>query len=431
MNRRRTFLSLASVGLAVGIAVPAIAFWQASASSSVSAGAAALGTGATPAGSASGRDVAVSWSADAISGASYVVKRYPAAGGAAVAVGGTCTGTVSSTSCNDTAVTPGTWKYTVTSTLSNWTGPEGTAGPAAGVTVGSPTFSGTSPTTVTSLPATITGTVSNFVDSQSLTFHLDSAGGSTLSGTPSSIPAAGGSASVSVTLPTGTSNGNHTIYAVTANGESAASASINVNVASATPNVPGTPDLASTSDSGSSTTDNITNDNTPTFTGTIVGQAGQSVHLFDGTTDLGSVAAGAGATTYSIDASTLSDGQHTITAKATVNGTTFSAASGSLVVTIDTTNPAAPTATYVDGNNGAGDKITGVAEKSATVTATELSPGSGTFTTTANASTGAYSVTVDNIKGNPTSQSYSYSVTTTDAAGNTSAAAPVTGTDSV
>ncbi|RRN76935.1 hypothetical protein EIM50_22150, partial [Pseudoxanthomonas sp. SGD-10] len=81
------------------------------------------------------------------------------------------------------------------------------------------------------------------------------------------------------------------------------------------PLAPSTPDLAASSDTGTSNTDNITNDTTPTFTGTA--EAGSTVTLYDtdGTTVLGTGTATGGS--WSITASALGEGSHSITAKAT------------------------------------------------------------------------------------------------------------------
>ena len=49
---------------------------------------------------------------------------------------------------------------------------------------------------------------------------------------------------------------------------------------------PSTPDLTAASDLGASNSDNITNDNTPTFTGTAL--AGSTVTIYDGSTAVGS-----------------------------------------------------------------------------------------------------------------------------------------------
>ena len=111
---------------------------------------------------------------------------------------------------------------------------------------------------------------------------------------------------------------------------------------------PSTPDLAAASDTGTSATDNITKDNTPTFTGTAL--AGSTVTIYDGSTAVGSAIATAGGT-YSITTSALSDGTHSITAQATDTGGHTSAASGNLSVDIDTTAPNAPTSLAHSGSN--------------------------------------------------------------------------------
>ena len=103
---------------------------------------------------------------------------------------------------------------------------------------------------------------------------------------------------------------------------------------------PSTPDLAAASDTGTSATDNITKDNTPTFTGTAL--AGSTVTIYDGSKSVGSAIATTTGT-YSITTSSLSDGIHSITAQATDTGGHTSAASGNLSVDIDTTAPSAPT----------------------------------------------------------------------------------------
>ena len=111
---------------------------------------------------------------------------------------------------------------------------------------------------------------------------------------------------------------------------------------------PSTPDLTAASDTGTSATDNITKDNTPTFTGTAL--AGSTVTIYDGSTAVGSAIATSGGT-YSITTSALSDGTHSITAQATDTGGHTSAASGSLSVDIDTTAPNAPTGLGHSGSN--------------------------------------------------------------------------------
>src|SRR5690606_26604856 len=74
------------------------------------------------------------------------------------------------------------------------------------------------------------------------------------------------------------------------------------------PSAPSTPELATASDSGVSNTDGITNDNTPTFSGTA--EAGSTVTLYDtdGTTVLGTGTATGGS--WSITTNALGEGSH-------------------------------------------------------------------------------------------------------------------------
>ncbi|MBX3745405.1 MAG: cadherin-like domain-containing protein [Verrucomicrobiae bacterium] len=102
------------------------------------------------------------------------------------------------------------------------------------------------------------------------------------------------------------------------------------------PNPPSTPDLAAASDTGASSTDNITADNTPTFIGT--GPAGATITVSSSVH--GTVGSGPadGSGNWSVTTSTLSDGTHLITATATTGAGT-SVPSDALFVTIDTLPP--------------------------------------------------------------------------------------------
>jgi hypothetical protein len=93
--------------------------------------------------------------------------------------------------------------------------------------------------------------------------------------------------------------------------------------------------MAAASDTGTPG-DNITYITTPSFTGKA--EAGSTVTIFDGSTNIGT---GSAATFGSpgITVSTLSPGPHSITAKATDAAGNTSAASSALSVTIDTTAP--------------------------------------------------------------------------------------------
>ncbi|WP_246337114.1 Ig-like domain-containing protein, partial [Sphingorhabdus rigui] len=160
------------------------------------------------------------------------------------------------------------------------------------------------------------------------------------------------------------------------------------------PTAPSGLDLAAADDSGSNNADDVTNQ-TSALTITGQAEANARVELFDGTTSLGTTTANASGA-FSLDV-TLAAGARSITAKATDAAGNVGVASAALVVTVDTTPPAAPTgldlaAADDSGSNNADDvtnqtsalTITGQAEANARV---ELFDGTTSLgTTTANAS---------------------------------------------
>jgi len=109
-----------------------------------------------------------------------------------------------------------------------------------------------------------------------------------------------------------------------------------VTVDATPPAVPSNPNLVDGSDSGSSNTDNETNDYTPTFSGTA--EAGVLVKLYAGVAQIGFATASGGGT-WEITSSVLLDGTYAMTATASDDCGNESAASSSLSVTIDTTDP--------------------------------------------------------------------------------------------
>ncbi|MBS0333849.1 MAG: hypothetical protein JSS35_13865, partial [Proteobacteria bacterium] len=111
----------------------------------------------------------------------------------------------------------------------------------------------------------------------------------------------------------------------------------NATVDNVAPSAPSTPDLTAGSDTGASATDNLTNSTTPTVTGTAASGATVTLYDTDGTTVLGTTTASGG--TWSITTSTLSAGDHTLTARATDTAGNVSAASSGLTVEVDTTAP--------------------------------------------------------------------------------------------
>ncbi|WP_323959602.1 hypothetical protein GC088_13885 [Arthrobacter sp. JZ12] len=105
---------------------------------------------------------------------------------------------------------------------------------------------------------------------------------------------------------------------------------------------PSTPNLDDLSDSGRSNADHITNDTTPTFSGTATAGANVELVVDGAATGVSAVASATGA--YSLTPATaLTDGGHRIQARIVTDATTGAAAtSGTLQITVDTAAPAAP-----------------------------------------------------------------------------------------
>src|SRR5207302_641722 len=129
------------------------------------------------------------------------------------------------------------------------------------------------------------------------------------------------------------SSGAHTLTAKAtdpAGNTSTASSSLVVTIDIGRASWRSAPDMPTATDSGSSSTDDLTNVAAATYTGTA--EAGSTVTIFDGASSVGSGVATGG--NYTITTSPLSSGAHTLTAKATDPAGNTSAASSSLVVTI-------------------------------------------------------------------------------------------------
>jgi hypothetical protein len=118
---------LAVAALALLLAPGAAGAWSAAGDGGAAARAAAVGRGSTPLAVAVLTTVSVSWAQTTVAGVpvqGYVIRRYNAFTGAATAVGGTCAGLVAGTSCTETGVAPGTWRYSVTPVVQSWSGAE-------------------------------------------------------------------------------------------------------------------------------------------------------------------------------------------------------------------------------------------------------------------------------------------------------------------
>jgi Tol biopolymer transport system component len=140
---------------------------------------------------------------------------------------------------------------------------------------------------------------------------------------------------------TGLSEGSHTfqVKATDAAGNTDATPASQTWTVDTTKPASPTVDLAAASDSGSSSTDNLTNEATPSFTG--AAEAGSAVELFVDGTSLGTAtASGTGEWNLAVaDGSALLDGEHHIAAKATDAAGNVSEISGGLLVTVDTAAP--------------------------------------------------------------------------------------------
>src|ERR671937_597304 len=166
MRRTRLVLMAPITGIVLwaGMGV-ALAVWSYTANTQAYGKAVTMPAGATPAVSASGASVTVSWSQGTFpSGApvnGYVVKRYDATTNLLQPIGPGCSGTIPGLACTENNVPAGSWKYSVTPTQSSWTGSESSK--SATVTIlPAPTVSSVSPSSrgqgASDQSLTITGT---------------------------------------------------------------------------------------------------------------------------------------------------------------------------------------------------------------------------------------------------------------------------------
>jgi hypothetical protein len=220
MRLRRSAIFLSTLVASIGTGT-AYASWGNPGAGSGAVKAAQMPSATAPTSSVAVHTVTVSWPAAAVGGhnvSGYTVKRYNASG-TAQTIGSGCSGTISGLTCTETSVPAGSWHYTVTPLQGGWTGSESSQ--SATATVQSPSLSFTSSTTVTGLPASLSANLTNYIPGQTITFRLDDPStGTVLTSTisPTSVPASG-AVTATVTIPTGVSNGSHTIYAVDSQGD--------------------------------------------------------------------------------------------------------------------------------------------------------------------------------------------------------------------
>lgn len=118
------------VVLAIGLAPAgdAWAAWTASGGGGAAGAATVMPIGVAPTGGAMGTSVTVTWPAAKLASgaavAGYVVKRYSSTNGTPATVGASCSGVITTTSCTESSVAAGSWVYTDTPVMVNWTGGE-------------------------------------------------------------------------------------------------------------------------------------------------------------------------------------------------------------------------------------------------------------------------------------------------------------------
>jgi Tryptophan-rich Synechocystis species C-terminal domain/Bacterial Ig-like domain len=200
---------------------------------------------------------------------------------------------------------------------------------------------------------------------------------------------------------------------------SAASAALNVVVDTVAPAVP---TITSFSPDTNIVGDDITDANQLTLTGTA--EAGSEVLIFDGSTQIGTVAADVSGN-WSFATGTLADGTHAFTSKAMDAAGNLSVISAPLDVTVDTVAPNAPT--IVSGTPAPSDRVlvSGTAEAGSTI---KLYEGTTLLGTAVTASNGVWNITTGSLAQGV----HVFTATSTDVAGNSSGSSaafdPVVGT---
>lgn len=193
-GRWTTLVALVMVPLVFGVGAT-WAYWMANstAGSNGQSAATSVNAGNTPTVNAVGTTVSVSWAASTLATgqavAGYQVKRYDASTLVVQAILSACTGTIAATTCMESSVPAGSWKYSVTPVFAtNWLGAE--SAKSATVTVDS-----VAPTNSLSLSgivggAWMTGTTVYYAGAAAGSFTLTNAVADAGSGPASSQTAA-------------------------------------------------------------------------------------------------------------------------------------------------------------------------------------------------------------------------------------------------
>ena len=204
-----------------------------------------------------------------------------------------------------------------------------------------------------------------------------------------------------------------------------AASPISVDYDGTAPAAPAALDLAAASDTGTSSSDGVTSDATPTLSGTA--EADATIEVFsDQDGSLGTVSADGNGDWSFTPASAISDGAHSFTATATDAAGNTGPPSSALSVTIDTTAPSVPSTPDLDAASDTGSSdsddvtsdatpaLSGTAEADATVEV--FSDQDGSLGTTTADGNGDWSFTPASALSEAT---HDITATATDDAGNT------------
>lgn len=416
--------------LLLGTGTTAYAFWASTTSSSNAAAAAdSLSPGSKPAVSAAGSALTVTWAGGTTvngrAATGYTVSRYSTAtGGTAVPATGGCAGTVTTLTCTEQSVPGGVWYYTVTPTIALWAGAESprSNGTSSDSTAPTATVSGISPSPNAAgwnntSPVSVTVTADDGAAGSgvaSISYAVDGGAQQTVNAAVATIAVTG--------------DGTHTVtyFATDKVGNAGSAQSQAVWIDTQAPAAPGFTTVPQYVYSGNVAGVTITGTSEANAKITLTASDAGSAH----SVPIAATASGTGTWSGNLDLGSLNQGTVTYSATATDAAGNTSAAK-TATSTKDTVAPAAAQGlrvpTYVNSAGASGVTVSGTAEAGAGVTVSATSPGSATpVTGTATANGGSWSL---NLNLAPLKDgTVTYTVTVTDAAGNTSAPATTTDT---
>lgn len=280
----------------------------------------------------------------------FVIRARTADGVIFPACGTSAASPTTAASCNDVGVPDGTYRYTVTAQFGSWITASSPSDvvqvindsslPTVAVTSISPPPNGNGYNDTSPVEVSLSASAGFGVES--ITYTIDSELPVTVFASTADIFIAG--------------DGIHTttFSARDLVGNESAIETVLVRIDTTAPAAPSTPTLTMASDSGSSSSDGITNVTLPYLTG--AAESGSTVTLFDGPAVVGSAMAVSG--TYTIRSTALANGGHLMSARATDIAGNVSPGSPSTTVTIDTTPPLAPPAPTLTAASDSGTSST-------------------------------------------------------------------------